>query len=324
MLMDNPDNGLAEAFGIKRNEEVELEKPTTEQDADDAVGGEANATEADAEAVDDDVDGEAEEAEEADDVEEDSDDKPEEYRTVKIDGEEVKVPISELEAGYMRDADYRRKTTEVSALKKEVAADGERLEKGLDALVKQLTIAEQLVRESTFNLTDEQLDKLAVENPAELVRLQRIEEKNRQKLMLLHDQLEQAKSLRQRETEALVEKHRKQERKKLEEKVPFYRKPDSWDKLVTYLKSETYGLDDEVINSVTDHRFAMLADKAMRYDALMAKGKDRKERVAAKVLKPSGARPSTGDSKGEVFQRGVSQVKKGNKDALTDLIGNFL
>jgi hypothetical protein len=44
--------------------------------------------------------------------------------TVKIDGKEVEIPLSELKNGYQRQADYTRKTMEASAERK--AADAER------------------------------------------------------------------------------------------------------------------------------------------------------------------------------------------------------
>ena len=42
------------------------------------------------------------------------------YVTVKVDGEEVRVPLSEAVAGYSRQADYTRKTQELSEQRKQV------------------------------------------------------------------------------------------------------------------------------------------------------------------------------------------------------------
>jgi hypothetical protein len=43
------------------------------------------------------------------------------YVTVKVDGEEVRVPLSEAVAGYSRQADYTRKTQELAAQKQDLA-----------------------------------------------------------------------------------------------------------------------------------------------------------------------------------------------------------
>ena len=43
------------------------------------------------------------------------------YVTVKVDGEEIRVPLSEAVAGYSRQADYTRKTQELAAQKQDLA-----------------------------------------------------------------------------------------------------------------------------------------------------------------------------------------------------------
>jgi hypothetical protein len=69
-------------------------------------------------------DGQVEEAGEAEDFEApilDIDEFADHYVTVKVDGEEVRVPLSEAVAGYSRQADYTRKTQELAAQKQDLA-----------------------------------------------------------------------------------------------------------------------------------------------------------------------------------------------------------
>lgn len=69
-------------------------------------------------------DGQVEEAGEAEDFDApilNVDEFADHYVTVKVDGEEVRVPLSEAVAGYSRQADYTRKTQELAAQKQELA-----------------------------------------------------------------------------------------------------------------------------------------------------------------------------------------------------------
>ncbi len=317
--MPNPSNDvLAEAFGevasVKQAEPVEPTDEVTPEPA------QEEATDEVSEGVEETTDEDAETEEVAEDSDEET-----ETRTIKVNGEEITVTLAELEAGYMKDADYRRKTAEIATVRKETEADRERLEKGIQTLVKQLTVAEKLIQEASFNMTDEQLDQLAADNPAEFVRLSRIREKNQQKMQALFAMAQETEALRQQEQRAALERHRAQEREALAKERPEFRKPEAWERVYSYLQGEGYGFTKDVLDTITDRRFAVLADKARRYDALMAKGAEKKVQVASKVIKPSAARPAGPNAQqASDYQRSLSQARKGDKASLDKLLEAYL
>ena len=314
--MPNPDDVLLAAFAEVPGSKLAEQQPTAEAEPE-ALEEEAT-TEPTEEAE------EVTKEDEEEDVAEDSDDKTE-TRSLKVNGEEITVTLAELEAGYMKDADYRRKTAEISTIRKETEADRERLGKGIQALVKQLSVAEKLMQEASFNISDEQLDQLAGENPAEYVRLSRIREKNQQKMQSLYLAAQEVESLQKQEAQAALERHRAQEREALAKERPEFRKPEAIERVYSYLQGDTFGFTREVLDTITDRRFVVLADKARRYDAMMAKGADKKEVVAAKVIKSTAARPVGAQAQqAQDFQRSLSQARKGDKAAFDKLLEAYL
>jgi hypothetical protein len=315
MGMPNPDDVMLAAFSEVPGSKLAEQEPTAEAEPEPL---EEEATTELTETADEAVE-EGTEEEVAEEAEEDT----KELYTIKIDGEEAQVTLSELKAGYMKDADYRRKTAEISTVRKETEADRERLGKGIQALVKQLSVAEKLMQEASFNISDEQLDQLAGENPAEYVRLSRIREKNQQKMQALYMAAQEVEAVQTQEAKASLERHRAQERELLAKERPEFRKPEAVERVYSYLQGDNFGFTKEVLDTITDRRFVVLADKARRYDAMMAKGAEKKEVVAAKVIKSSASRPAD-VSKAQDYQRSLSQARKGDKAALDKLFEAYL
>jgi soluble cytochrome b562 len=320
MVDTNPVDDLAQAFSelVPDNSE---QKPTEEagnkaeeseatplEDGDNTEGAEENSED-------------VEVTEDGEDEADNGDEETEETHTVTVNGEDIAVTTSELKAGYMKDADYRRKTAELSTQRKEVEADRERFTKGFQSLLTQFDVADQLIRETSLNITDEQLDQLAMTDAAEYTRISRIKEKAERRLKALMHEKQQANQVYLENQRALVENERVKERAALEREAPEFRKKETWDKLTDYLKGEQLGFTDEVLNSITDRRFAKLADKARRYDEYVAKGKLNQAKVAAKVIKPKAANlgaPSTTNN--EAMQRVMSKALTGDKSVAMALM----
>lgn len=309
MLNSNPDE-LAEAFAEYVPTEEEPKEPTPEVE-EETVEEEADPTE---------LEDEESEDEEVEDVEDDTEEE-DAPRTLEVNGE--LIPEDEVIAGYMKDADYRRKTAETATIRKEVEADRERYGKGIETLVAQLAVADQLIRESGLNLTDEQLDELAANNPAEFVRMQRLMNKQTEKANVLMQQWQQAEQARAEERKQAVEKHRKTEREALVQEYPEFRKDETWERLYGFL-GEKFNFSKEELDTITDRRFAVIAEKARRYENLMAKGKAKQVKAQGKVIKAGAAKPTQQADTQQSFQRGIAQVKKGNREALGDLLLNNL
>ena len=91
---------------------TDIDEPTSEEPYE--VEEEDEALEAVEEDVSEELDEEVVSEDEAEEYEE------QEYFTVKINGEEQDVTLDELAAGYSRQSDYTKKTTEVANQRKEV------------------------------------------------------------------------------------------------------------------------------------------------------------------------------------------------------------
>ena len=100
---------------------------TTEQDADEEPTEAPDEGTADEGAEDEAPEGDEEESEEQEDEGEDDDPDV----AIMVDGQEVNVPLSELRKGYLRTADYTRKTQQLAQLRRQTA-DAEALRQALE------------------------------------------------------------------------------------------------------------------------------------------------------------------------------------------------
>lgn len=94
--------------------------------------------------------------------------------TVKIDGKEVEVPLSELKNGYQRQADYTKKTMEVSEQRK--AADAELQRAHIERQQYASNLQKFQVQAEAALQSQSQIDweRLIAENPQEALRQQHL------------------------------------------------------------------------------------------------------------------------------------------------------
>lgn len=294
---------LLEAF-----DQVEQE-PTTEDE-----GEEQEVTEGEVDESDEDDIGATEE-----DEAEDGEDEGTKRFTVKINGEETQVTLSELQAGYMKDADYRRKTAELAETRKRTEAAEAEYTGGLQKLDEQLELVATFIA-NQMNIDETELDKLAAEKPAEYIALKRQMDKQGGALQAAHNQLQRVRQAQAAAQSKKLSEFRDAENAKLFEVAPEFRKTETVDRLHSYLK-DTYGLSKEDIESVSDHRFALIADKARRFDAIKAKAalKDKQVKtVPAKFQKGGVAagRNEASKAKVDAFKKVMSS---GKVDSLANL-----
>jgi hypothetical protein len=115
--------------------------------------------------ADEDGDDEAE-----DDGEEESEPEPvklPETLKVKVDGQEIEVPLEELKAGYSRTADYTRKTMALAEERKQIEHRAESLEQDRSQYQAVLEVWKQQLDASLGQEPEENLARLRQQNPAE-------------------------------------------------------------------------------------------------------------------------------------------------------------
>jgi len=209
---------------------------------------------------------------------------------VKVAGQEFDVTLDELKNGYSRDADYRRKTEELSYDKKQFMSESEKQRQDysskLNELNQLMSVAQQQLN-TEINSSD--LERLYEEDPTEAAR---IEHRLRRKQEKLNSAMAKTQSEQQRQFDGFL----KEQQRKLVTKMPEFSDPNKASKLKTDMKStlNNYGFNDQEISQVYDHRIVMLVNDAMKYRNMQ----NSKPNLAKKISKP-----------GRVFSSGVKKDK---------------
>ena len=209
---------------------------------------------------------------------------------VKVAGQELDVTLDELKNGYSRDADYRRKTEELSYDKKQFMSESEKQRQDysskLNELNQLMSVAQQQLN-TEINSAD--LEKLYEEDPTEAAR---IEHRLRRKQEKLNSAMAKTQSEQNKQFESFVS----DQKNKLVTKLPEFSDPDKASKLKSSMKTilNNYGFNDHEISQVYDHRIIVLVNDAMKYRNMQ----NSKPNLAKKISKP-----------GKVFSSGVKKDK---------------
>lgn len=209
------------------------------------------------------------EAEEEGPDEESDKPEPEDDVTVTVNGE--KIALSDLKAGYMRQADYSRKTQEVATKRRDLEALSARVNQSVEA------VADFLIKQ----IPEAPNPQLALTNPAEFVQKKAMHEAAVQQV---HALLSQAGQVRQ-VTESITAEQRRElleaENAKLAEKFPATATAEGRKKFFDNAASaaKELGYTDEEIQAVADSRMFALA----HYAALGLKAEKAKQQAKAKV-----------------------------------------
>jgi len=219
--------------------------------------------------------------------------------TRKIDGVEEEVTLAELRNGNQRDADYRRKTTELAdnrkAFEGEVAQVKEKLTQQIqEANAITATLEQQLLSE--YQGID--WNALELEDREEwLVQRQKFGERQNQ-IETIKQQTQQRLAEQQQELDGqrleAENKTRQKEGELLLGVIPEWNDQEVWktdDKAIRTMLSD-YGFNETEVNNLYDHRLIKLARDAMKNQGKTAKIETVKKKVKKlpKLVKP-GAKP---------------------------------
>ena len=209
--------------------------------------------------------------------------------TVKIDGKTTQIPLKEAVAGYQRTADYSRKTAELAAERKAIAAEREQSSQ----------LISQLYQEATkYALQEPDWDELHRNDPINYPRIRDkfVEEQQKQQLLFAQAQAEYARLDELKKQEAA--EHRKflleRGREYLHEKVPAWKDEKVWAearaKMIEY--GQKIGYSEHELSIADDPRAIIALDKARKYDALMAKRLQPQKQAGPKPIKGGSAAKS--------------------------------
>ncbi len=287
------DSAIAEFMeGETQSPDTALEEVTRELVNEAEGKGEVEAEQAEAPATEDDA---TEPAEEAAEPEEST---PEQTVTVKVNGADLEVPLTEALAGYSRLQDYKAKTAEVAEQRRALEAQASTLEADIKATyANQLEEATNAFAESDPVLQEARKidwERLKATDPAAYVQAS---DAVNSRLEVL-DAMKQKIATARQETQQRQEQMAAQERasrfdtaaEKIVEAMPELADEAKFQQFagsaVEALKG--YGFSGDEIADALDHRVLTLADKARKWDAHEASLKllPPKRVVARSAVKP--------------------------------------
>lgn len=220
--------------------------------------------------------------------------------TVKVDGEEFTVPLSELISGYQRQADYTRKTSSLAEERRKLADDAKAKAEAHAQEVGRLAQFAQLVMASDPVLAEAQsIDwaKLAQDDPIAYTQKSGAVQQRMaaiQAIMAEHQRVSE-----ERNRSRLAE-----EMEKATKVIPELGSDDAEKVKATKTAFRKYlndtGFNDQEIAGIADHRILVVVNDAMQYRKLLAEKKAaeaKKVAAAPKIVKPNSAARSEGGAK---------------------------
>lgn len=280
---------------------LEPDESETPEDQEDVQ----EAEEAD-EVVETDQDEESESDEETEEVEdpteetEEQEEEPEEAELkFEIDGQEVTV--DELKLGYLRQADYTKKTQAVAEQRKAVEEQTRQYESSINAL---LTAAgADLSRFEGVNW-----EQVAVENPDQYRQAKAVYEQTQQTFNFIKSQAEEHMARMEEQTQAAMRERAQESLGILKSTIPNWSN-DLYYQIGDYAQAEM-GVSADEFNNIADHRSITALYKAMLFD--QAKKVTAEKKVKASPKKTlSGKKADPSDSgKQEKYRKSRERLKK--------------
>ena len=225
--------------------------------------------------------------------------------TVKVDGSEMEVTLDELLRGYQREADYTRKTSELSLEKSRhndmMQQSQSEINQKLSKLT-ELTSAAQQEFQTEYSNID--FEKLYEDDPVEAARLEHKMRKRSENLQRIQ---EETRNNQMNE----FQKYLQEEQAKVATLIPEFSDPAKASRIKSEMRTylTKLGYNNNEIASVYDSRQVMLIKDAMAYDKL----KKSNVKVTKKVAKaPKVVKPGVSKTKAE-------QASKQRRDKLNHL-----
>jgi hypothetical protein len=266
---------------------------------------------------------EAEQEQEAESSE--SEEEPQTF-TVKIDGKEVQVPLSELLNGYQRQSDYTRKTMEAAEQRK--AADAETQKAQQERVEYNSKLERMAVQLEGVLEQQSQIDWAALieSDPVEYLKQQQLFQ---QRQALYQQNMQERQQLAQQYQNEQAQAHQSylaQQQEDLLAKLPDWKDDAKAAAEKTAISKflQEQGFEAEDISSIADHRHVLIARKAMLYDQLMAKANVQAKKVQEapqRVVKPGVTSNGTADGRTAAAK---NHAKHGTVESAASVFAQYL
>lgn len=256
-------------------------------------------------------DGEDDEQDESDEQDTGSGIKDDTEVTVEIDGKAEKVTVGELKKGYLRQADYTRKTqalaTERQEFQREQTETREERAKLKQGLEQVAFLFQQLTPKRP---TQAEWDALHAQDPQEWVRVRELWRSWDEQWATIQQQYAEVQNRATADAQKSLKDRFMSEKNKLVEAIPEWSDPKVAKAEKDMIRELAYslGYTPEDIANTVDHRIFVMARKAALYDKMMkTKGslKPGAPVTTTKVVRPGtqGTKPTNRTAVNEAKQR---------------------
>jgi hypothetical protein len=206
--------------------------------------------------------------------------------TVTVQGETRDVTLDELQSGFMLQADYTKKTQGLAEERRGFEENANAVMHERQQYVKLLSALEQQL--SNGGEQEPDWVELSRTDPVGYTRKKAAWDQNQSVLNAARSERERVESVQQGENNQKMADYGAHQRQLIVNAKPELKDPEVAKKYQQDLRNyatSTFGFTDQELLGITDHRQALILEKAMLYDAAVAKGG-----VVQKKLKTGGPR----------------------------------
>ena len=228
--------------------------------------------------------------------------------TVKIDGKEQQLPLSEVTAGYQRQQDYTRKTQEVAERRREMESEAEAVfqerqqySQLLEALSSQLE--NQMQQEPDW-------DAIYQQNPAAYVREKSRWDDMKERRQAAQAEMQRVSRLNAEQNQQQMMQRLGSERERMLEAVPEWKDDKKFDSGRKQIREygKSLGFSDEELSQVFDHRAVVALWKAAQYDSLTRNRPEAQRNAGPKPAKAGSAH--SGASQASSYKKARMRLAK--------------
>ena len=201
---------------------------------------------------------------------EEEEDKPPVF-TVKVDGKNVEVTLEELRKGYSREADYTRKTQQVSEERRAFQAEAELVRTERQQYSQLLGSLQAQLQQNAAPQVD--MDRLYSEDPIEWVRQKELARDAEKVHAAIVSEKQRLSHIQAQEQYQSMQAHLAQQQDAMLKAIPEWSNPDKAkaEKTLLIEWGQKLGFSSDELKNIFDHRAVVALRKAALYDQMMTK-----------------------------------------------------
>ena len=209
--------------------------------------------------------------EQSDEVEaEEEEDKPPIF-TVRVDGKNVEVTLAELQKGYSREADYTRKTQQVSEERRAFQAEADLVRTERQQYSQLLGSLQAQLQQNAAPQVD--MDRLYHEDPIEWVKQKELARDSEKVHAAIQSEQQRLSHIQAQEQYQSMQAHLAQQQDAMLKAIPEWVNPDKAkaEKTLLIEWGQKLGFSSDELKNIFDHRAVVALRKAALYDQMMSK-----------------------------------------------------